>query len=228
MSICDDWTVQETIAIEGLICSGKSTLCNALEGVSPDVKAVYETVIPSFRDAFYANPARYAFAFQTFMASTRIAAIELARYQYASKRLIVHDRNVLGDMVFETVQYRNCTISGSEHAIYRDIVQQCTSQPDRIVFLNILPTECRRRIIEERQVSSEMAIPLSYLEELYTAYAQQLYHWADRCPVHVIQPPFSSDRLAQDIWLHRFPPRLTTQNIITSYDDAVQWLSPPS
>ena len=64
---------------------------------------------------------------------------------------------------------------------------------DRLVFLNVDPVECQRRIIEERKISSEVAIPLDYLKRLYVNYTKLIF-WLKvfstiQTRVFVVQPP---------------------------------------
>lgn len=55
-------------------------------------------------------------------------------------------------MVFEQTNYELGRISEQDHEIYQAIVQrpqflETIQSTDRIVFLNVLPEECHRRIL---------------------------------------------------------------------------------
>lgn len=167
------------VVIEGIIGAGKTTLVSSLAeayGWEP----FYEIVADNpFLDAFYADPERWAYTFQTYMLYWRARTHHMAvRSSLFSEDMtpIVMDRGLVGDAVFAEAQYRRRLMSEHEYATYSLMRDQIIGEqrvPTLIVYLDASIKAVMSRI-EQRGRECEVGIAEDYLWLLKDLYAERL------------------------------------------------------
>jgi thymidine kinase/deoxynucleoside kinase len=177
------------VEVEGNIGSGKSTLTGMLKNWidsklgAEHVSCFGEKVNNAFLKAFYANPKRFSFAFQMYMLTTRLYQMEESYRQARSeKRLCFLDRGAVGDTLFALLNHQLGSMDHGEMEIYRSVCRErlpasISDQVDMLIYLDVDPNECYRRMTMLRKRDSESTVPLAYLEEVDTCYFHLLMDW---------------------------------------------------
>ena len=122
-------------AVEGNICSGKTTLCRHVHAASVSgsasrsglrqVTVAYEPIAEDALALFYGDVPKYAFWFQTYMLALRLSEAQslgigsAAAIEGSATALL--DRSLLGDMAFAVRQHLDGNISEQELAAYHAI-----------------------------------------------------------------------------------------------------------
>ena len=163
-----------SIAIEGNIGAGKTTLANIIQEImgTKDVEILTEPVEEwqnvnghNLLAAFYQDPEKYAYTFQSYAIVSR-----LRRQANKQERTIrVLERSSCSDHCFAD----NCHASGAmndiEHAAYgewwRFLNDHVDAKPDVFLYLRTPAKTCLQRTIE-RGRKAESGVPLEYLEKL--------------------------------------------------------------
>jgi len=182
--------------VEGGIGAGKTTL---LERISARLQAlglpgrlvVVPEPIEAWRnvngynilDCFYAEPARWALAFQTHAMSTRVAAVREAIDRCAEGEreplIVLCERSVYTDRhVFVELLHRDGTLSDMERALYETAFDYYVphAYPGRhggVIYLRTDPRACAARI-RRRDRTEEAAIPVEYLDRLHAMHEEAL------------------------------------------------------
>lgn len=137
------------IAVEGIICAGKSTLLRRLashiRGTGLACNVLFEAPNPELLKLFYADMARYAFTLQMDMLRLRQAvnreALVLAGRgpsSGANGGVVWTDRSLWGDATFACVNRARGNITHDEFAVYQSALRQ--EGPywyDFVVFLDV-------------------------------------------------------------------------------------------
>jgi len=177
------------IEVEGNIGSGKSTLTENLKKLANQVndesfsRVFGEQVNNTFLGAFYGNAKRFGFAFQMYMLTTRIYQMdEASRQAKDEQRLVFLDRGAVGDTLFAVQNYTMKNMDDEEMRVYRSVCRErlpssLSSKVDCVLYLDVEPTECHRRMSLLRKREAEEGIPLSYLEGLDSCYFHLLVNW---------------------------------------------------
>lgn len=163
------------VAIEGIIGSGKSTLC---ERVRRDLNLYYvpEPVEDNpYLDLFYADQKRWALHMQMWLVSRRVRSIIEARNTIAGStwRGLLIDRSILGDRVFAELHHAKGNIDDDMWPIYDDFFANMalvTSPPDVMVYLNVDPEKAIERIANRGRVSERGGVTVDYLRDLKRGY----------------------------------------------------------
>jgi deoxyadenosine/deoxycytidine kinase len=160
--------------------------------VSSQVSVFPEQMNDLFLSSFYEYPAAYAFAFQMYTLTTRIHELNEAWRQSrhgksgdvvfpgdtscaAAARLSVLDRGPVGDSIFASLCHKNKHMSDREFDIYKSVCrdrlpQSIGGKVDMLVYLDVDPGECHRRVTTLRKTSAEVGMPLSYLQDVDSCY----------------------------------------------------------
>jgi deoxyadenosine/deoxycytidine kinase len=170
------------ISIEGNIGSGKTTILENLEKSlehDPSILFLREPldVWESVKDSqtgenilqkFYANPEKYAFAFQVMAYATRLSmvrdAIKIGDGQY---RAIVLERSLAADKrIFAKMLYDDGKIDDVCYQIYQKFYKEFSDEVglDGIVYIDADAEVCKQRV-EKRSRQGEDGIPLEYLQK---------------------------------------------------------------
>jgi deoxyadenosine/deoxycytidine kinase len=173
-----------TIAFEGVIGVGKSTICKKLKENEPsEITVLQEGIDRPFLNLFYQNPKKYGFAFQMVMLTQRIYQGNIARlkklYEH-SETICLWDRSTIGDYIFAIWNYMTGSIEKNEMLVYQEkllngqreeICQhsitkhiQFIDETDLFILLDDEPEKCMQRVIKERGNDEEKGIPLEYYE----------------------------------------------------------------
>jgi deoxyadenosine/deoxycytidine kinase len=170
------------ISIEGNIGSGKTTILENLEkSLQHDQSIlflrepldVWETVKDpltgeNILQKFYANPHKYAFAFQVMAYASRLSmvrqAIKNGKGQY---KAIVLERSLAADKrIFAKMLYDDGKIDDVCYQIYQKFYNEFSDEVglDGIVYINADAEVCKQRV-EKRSRQGEDGIPLDYLQK---------------------------------------------------------------
>lgn len=170
------------ISIEGNIGSGKTTILENLEKSlqhDPSILFlrepldVWETVKDpltgeNILQKFYANPDKYAFAFQVMAYASRLSmvrqAIKNGKGQY---KAIVLERSLAADKrIFAKMLYDEGKIDDVCYQIYQKFYNEFSDEIclDGIVYIDADADVCKQRV-EKRSRQGEDGIPLEYLQK---------------------------------------------------------------
>lgn len=159
--------------IEGNIGAGKSTLLNLLEKSFQNIYPIYEPVDKwkniagaNLLGDFYTSPERWAFTFELYSMFSKIKSLKNAMLSDAE--IIIMERSILSDNVFQNISYNLEKIDLKELAILEEIrafFYQDMPKIDGIIYLNTKPVECLQRI-KKRKRSEEQNIDINYLLQL--------------------------------------------------------------
>jgi deoxyadenosine/deoxycytidine kinase len=170
------------ISIEGNIGSGKTTIIGNLEKHLQDDQCilflrepldVWETVKDpltgeNILQKFYADPNKYAFAFQVMAYATRLSmvrqAIKNGKGQY---KAIVLERSLAADKrIFAKMLYDDGKIDDVCYQIYQKFYSEFSDEIclDGIVYIDADAEVCKQRV-EKRSRQGEDGIPLDYLQK---------------------------------------------------------------
>lgn len=175
------------VEVEGNIASGKSTLTLAIKKLLNTPKnerseVFAEQVNNTFLGAFYSDTKRFSFAFQMYMLTTRLYQVDEASRQAKDEgRFVMLDRGAVGDAVFATLNHELGNMDEQELNIYKSVCQQrspnLSAKVDLVLYLDVDPSECYRRVHSERKNDAEESIPLAYLEGVDKTYFHVLIDW---------------------------------------------------
>ncbi|XP_062514160.1 deoxyguanosine kinase-like isoform X2 [Corticium candelabrum] len=144
------------VVVEGNIGAGKTTLTLELaERMS--AKALLEPISQNpFLEKFYSDPKKYAFQLQLWIFRRRLELYsEALNHMLQQNETVILDRSVFGDCVFAEVGHNDGNISNEEYAIYQQLCKRMSKifpVPDVLIFLDMSPTCCHRRIISRGRV----------------------------------------------------------------------------
>lgn len=175
-----------TIAVEGNIAAGKSTLLERLQDMPGGAQIVVEpvekwqTLVPgddgNIMARMYRDPKRWAYLFQSYVLLTMMDAHETPQ----TKRLRVMERSVYSARYCFIENLRKSDpplIDDLEYEVYKQWFNWLMSrQPpnvDLIVYLRTTPETCMDRL-KIRGRSEESDVPMSYLEALHARYEDWL------------------------------------------------------
>lgn len=169
--------------IEGNIGAGKSTLLNLLEKSFQNVYAIYEPVDKwkniggaNLLGDFYSAPERWGFTFELYSMFSKIKMLRDAMLSDAE--IIIMERSILSDHVFQNVSYNLEKIDLKELAILEEIRAfffQDMPKIDGIIYLNTKPVECLQRI-KRRKRNEEQNIDINYLIQLEKEFQYVCYN----------------------------------------------------
>lgn len=134
------------IMVEGIIGAGKTTFCKflgeALKAKGRDVVIIYEPVTDNDKalSLFLSDCEKYAFFFQIHMLHKRLKLYEDALKLKQDGKIVIVDRSIKGDSVFEKYFYEKGSITEKEHQYYIDTVKEKTCEienPDMILYLDV-------------------------------------------------------------------------------------------
>ena len=136
------------IAIEGIVASGKTTLCHELARYLDARLCIEDAESPTFVRAlqrYYAEPHVRAFEFQIFVLERRSLqlqwALHEARYGECGQA-VLQDRSLAGDRCLASVHRSAGNIDRYEWQVYEalwQVIAGAVSAPDVIVYLDIGP-----------------------------------------------------------------------------------------
>ena len=187
--------------VEGSIAAGKTTL---LERIAERLRAlglpgtlvVVKEPIAAWRnvgghnvlDRFYAEPSRWALAFQTHAMATRVAAIRSAIAAAIAARkpgesaepiIVLCERSVYTDRhVFVELLHADGTLSDMERALYEQaydyyVPHAYPGKHGGVIYLRSDPDACVERM-RRRDRTEEAAVALAYLVRLHEAHERAL------------------------------------------------------
>jgi len=174
--------------VEGNLGSGKSTvlrnLLDVLQENEPGICSVFgELINNDFLGAFYSNSKRYGFAFQMYMLTTRLYQIDEAARQAKTERKIAFlDRGAVGDTLFAILSHKRGNMDSQDMSVYKSVCRQrlpasLSDKVDILLYLDVCPEECHRRVTTVRKNEAEKGVPLEYLESVDVVYFELLVQW---------------------------------------------------
>ena len=168
------------ILCEGIIFSGKTTLCKILEK-ELGITAHYEVSTPEttkMLEMFYTDQKRWAFALQIHFLCTR-------HKNEIDTNPCLMDRSLAGDRVFSTMLHSSGVLNDEEYRVYtslHDDVLAKVSEPTLVLYLDCKPETAFSRI-KKRGLDYESGISLDYIKRLneeylkwFASYKGNLFH----------------------------------------------------
>ena len=172
------------IVVEGNIGAGKSSLTKALVEKLGGF-GMYEPVEsnPYLAD-FYKNPKRWALEMQFWLMAKRFQMHEEAvTHINRTGQAVIMDRSIYGDSVFAKKNWQDGNIDDRGYKAYlqhRKLYIDKLLTPNVTLYLDVSPSICHDRILNLRKRTSEVGIPLAYLEGLDKCYRELLMELEDR------------------------------------------------
>lgn len=188
--------VGKIIGLGGLPCSGKTTLGEALSALFAkyDVPCLFvpEEVDKEHLGEFYRhvkegtkpNPEAWPFQLNAMLAcisNYKIAQIYSGKSKLkCSPHVVILDRPILENRVFEQMHVECGNISAKQHGIYdNNIIKNGPYELDAYVYLHVRASICHNRIIKVRKNEEEKDVPLEYLQSLELMYITHLLKYVE-------------------------------------------------
>lgn len=175
------------ICVEGNIGVGKSTFIKRLkkhygkdqvEFIAEPVPEWIDCNGENMLEAFYRDPTRYAYTFQSFAFITRVMKLQTPQ----TKKIRIIERSPLSDYCFAQNCYDQGFMNKLEWEIYNKWWQHFISglegKLDGFIYLHASPTTCHKRVLK-RARGEECKISAKYLEQLHTQHEQWFPEDAD-------------------------------------------------
>ncbi len=171
-----------SIAVEGPIGAGKSTLARRL-AAHLDAELVLEQATENpFLGRFYEDMASYAFQTQLFFLFQRAKQLQALAQPGMFSQTIVSDFMFAKDAIFARL-----TLSDEEHRLYSTMYTQVAAQmsePDLVIWLQASPAALMKRVAR-RGVAMEQSIAPDYMQRLCDAYVTYFQSY-ESAPVFTI------------------------------------------
>ena len=169
-----------TVSIEGNISVGKSTLIKHMQASQSNLSAMTEFVLEpverwqdvrghNILEAFYQNPERYAYTFQSFVFLTRLLEGGLTPSQLPQRLL---ERSVFSDsMVFLRAIHNSQWLTDMEFELLTAYFSPLCRKfpqivPNGFIYLRANPETCYNRL-RHRDRTEESSVSLPYLEQIH-------------------------------------------------------------
>ncbi|KAL1824926.1 hypothetical protein ACET3Z_011704 [Daucus carota] len=200
-----------TFCVEGNISVGKSTFLQRIGNetlelqdlveIVPEPVSKWQDVGPdhfNILDAFYADPERYAYTFQSFVFSTRVMQ---ERESFGGiKPLRLMERSVFSDrMVFVRAVHEAKWMNEMEISIYDSWFDPFVSSlpgliPDAFIYLRASPDTCHKRMMHRKR-AEEGGVSIDYLRGLHEKHENWLLPSTsgNHGVFSVSKPPFHGD-----------------------------------
>ena len=177
-----DSEVARSIAVEGPIAVGKTTLARRLgKSLNCDV-LLEDTATNPFLERFYRNPKQMALATQLSFLFQRTQRLESLRQADLFESPGISDFLIQKDRLFA-----QATLDEDEYDLYEQVYQRLAisaPKPDLVVYLQA-PADALLRRIQARGVGFEQQIDTAYLEALNESYSQ-FFHYYDESPLLIV------------------------------------------
>lgn len=166
--------MQVTLAIEGNIGAGKSTLIRELERhFGEDVVEFIQEPVELWKNcnganllgAFYSDPVKYAYLLQTVVMISTLR--EQGRPQFKAIRIV--ERSALSNMCFTLNCLENGQMNEEEFAAYTywyDFLSEMGKKPTAYIYLRTTPDTCFQRMAK-RNRQEEVGVSMDYLNQLH-------------------------------------------------------------
>lgn len=171
-----------SIAVEGPIGVGKTTLTKRLADTFNYELLLEKSEDNPFLDRFYQNPKQHALSTQLFFLFQRAQQIQDLRQNDMFEPVRVADFLIDKDQLFAQQN-----LEPDEFELYLNVYRHLTIDapvPDLVIYLQA-PTEVLLGRIQKRGVDAEQFIERSYLENLNEAYAE-FFHYYNRSPLLIV------------------------------------------
>lgn len=190
------------VTVSGVIGCGKSSLVQGLVehlGATP----FYEPLPESgnfMLNAYYENPAKYAYSMQTLLLALRFQTHQEAQWRSARGELCIIDAPIFSDRIFLEVQKKFGYIDDLEYKAYE---QLCSIHYPFLQYPDIqlhvaVPLEVEVERIKKRSRDCEGGIDVTYLQALHDAHNDLLPHLSKLFPVSILDGRQSKAELLID------------------------------
>jgi len=192
------------VAVDGNICAGKSILVKHLSRLD-NVCVKYESCSDNpYLEDYYNDPHKHALSMQLYMLMERYHGYQSAMKEVQAGKTVILDRSVYSDAVFARKNYTDGYITEAGYECYRtkraELLQKLTP-PDLVIYLDVSPETCLKRILTLRNRECEQSIPLEYLSGLDTEYMALLEEFeSEESTTVVCKYPWEPFGQWQDIW----------------------------
>jgi len=218
------------IVLDGIPCSGKTHLGRTLRDYFTEngIAAIFleEKINKQHLGRFYAamkrgeSPNPHSFPLQLCAMHECIQIYKEAVW-YAGRgpgggkpHVVIIDRPIWGNRVFEQLQVAKGNITQEEHEIYDSyIVKHGPYLFDHLVYLYTSPEKAHHRVLHVRKHTEEADMPLEYLWELQRTYFIHIHKHVvqgDRalCVIANDDAYVSAEGVIDTLLKHRMPPKI--------------------
>lgn len=170
------------LSIEGNIGAGKSTLLKLLEEYfgKENIEFITEPVEfwqncngENLLEAFYHDPKKYAYMFQSLALSSRLQLQSSKQV----KRIRILERSAVSDQCFGNICHVNGLMDDKEYAAYKNwyefLINHINGKPDAIIYLRTNPEVAFNRVTV-RNRHEENTVSIEYLEQLHLEHEKWL------------------------------------------------------
>ena len=185
------------VCIDGNIASGKTTVLHEIE------KRGYKVFYEPFEDnpwlpLYYKDPKKYALNTQLWFLSERFRQYKNA--DFSTRDIVFIERSMYTDrFIFVELIKRQGNMTSLEVDTYKHHFEIYKNPlPDVSIVLNIPPKVCKQRM-DERGRGMESSVPLDYLEELGSVYADNYDKLGVKCYKNFYKqsPDFIADSIIE-------------------------------
>lgn len=186
----DKADLPRTIAVEGPIGVGKTTLARNLAQLFHYDTLLEQPEANPFLARFYTNPKSVALPTQLFFLFQRADLLQQLSEQRPQQRRQTNlfDPLWVADFLIDKDQlFAKVTLDDDELAIYQQVYDKLTLDappPDLVIYLQA-PARVLNERIRQRGIASEQNISADYLEALNEAYTE-FFHYYDQAPLLIV------------------------------------------
>lgn len=175
------------IYVESNIGGGKTTLLNIIHKIYPSITIIEEPVKKwqsiGILNAYYTNPQRYGYTFQTCALSTKLCRVYNISLGGTNNTYIIERSGLADRYVFMNVMSQIHELNEVELAsydcFYNDLIKMSGIFSDDkkigFIYISTSPSTCRERVIKRDRIEEkDNAIPIDYLNKLHIGHKDVL------------------------------------------------------
>jgi len=166
------------ISIEGIIGAGKSTLCKTLSSmgvdVAPEPLDTWTVGDVDLLEAYYSNPQKYAYLFQTHVLRSLNRLID-TKTRTCMEPYFICERSTASNALFATLQHDIGWLDDLEYASYKQLYHASKTSYAARIFLHTDVDVAMERVVARRRAGEE-TVTREYQKKLYKLHESWHFH----------------------------------------------------